>query len=315
MMEIERLKSLQHTEVVEKKRKDSQKQGSLVIVEQIKERELERIKQQELLEREKHMMIEQINKLKAEEELQIQKERENAKKLLDEVEKSNRDALLKKKEKLAEERRLDNEIIEYNLAKARLEEEREIEKKKLQEEKEKEVQKLRDLQERAADRQSEIDALRAKRAFEEQERRHRENVRKEKEKQVRIMQEMEEARQTQFRERELLLAQQARQERDEFARIINSQKMEAEKDRQIAEEKKNILKGHSQQLRTQIIQNEECTKQERLDYLEEGRKVRQNLENERKRLEEIKYSKLNELKTLGIANKYQADLSRKKISF
>jgi hypothetical protein len=36
--------------------------------------------------------------------------------------------------------------------------------KRIKEEKEKELQKMRELQEKAADRQSEIDALRAKRA-------------------------------------------------------------------------------------------------------------------------------------------------------
>jgi len=65
-----------------------------------------------------------------------------------------------------------------------------------------EVQRLREMQEKAADRQSEIDALRAKRAFEEQERRHREKERQEREKKVRVMREMEDARHTQFRERE-----------------------------------------------------------------------------------------------------------------
>ena len=47
---------------------------------------------------------------------------------------------------------------------------REVERK---EEKEREVQKLREMQEKAADRQAEIDALRAKRAFEAQERQAR----------------------------------------------------------------------------------------------------------------------------------------------
>lgn len=268
MMEIERLKSIKHREEIEHQRREAQKQGALVIIDQIKERELERINQQELLEREKQQMAEQIEKLKAEEEIALQKEREKAKKLLMEVEESNREALSEKEKKRREELRLDNEILEYNMAKAKLEEEREIEKKKLQEQKEKDIQKLRDLQERAADRQAEIDALRAKRAFEEQERRHRENERKEREHQLKVMRDMEEARETQFRERERLLAEQARQERDEFARIIRSQKEEAEKDRQINDEKKNILKEHSLQLRTQIIQNEETTKQQRLDYLD-----------------------------------------------
>lgn len=220
-----------------------------------------------------------------------------------------------KKLKVEDEIRLDNEILEYNRVKAQLEEEREIEKKKLQEEKEKEVQRLRNLQEKAADRQAEIDALRAKRAFEEGERRHREKERKEREHKLKVMKDMEEARQTQFLERERLLSEQAQQEREEFMRIIRSQKEEAEKERQIELEKKNILKNHSHQLRTQIIQNEEVKKQERLDYLEEGRRVRQNLENENKRLKQIKGDKLKEIQSLGISEKYQADLAKKKISF
>jgi len=203
----------------------------------------------------------------------------------------------------------------YNVTRARLEEEREYEKRKIQEEKEMEVQRLREMQEKAADRQSEIDALRAKRAFEDQERRHREKERQENEKKLRVMREMEEARHTQFREREWLMNEQANTEKNEYTRIIHSQKQDDDKERQIDDEKKNILKSHAQQLRTQIIQNEECKKQERLDYLEEGRRVRQNLQNEKKRLEHIKDNKLNELEHLGISDKYQADLSRKKIAF
>ena len=52
MMEIERLKSLKMQEEREIQRKQAQKQGSLVIIDQIKERELERIKEQELREKE-----------------------------------------------------------------------------------------------------------------------------------------------------------------------------------------------------------------------------------------------------------------------
>lgn len=52
MMEIERLKSLKMQEEREIQRKQAQKQGSLVIIDQIKERELERIKEQELKEKE-----------------------------------------------------------------------------------------------------------------------------------------------------------------------------------------------------------------------------------------------------------------------
>ena len=83
-----------------------------------------------------------------------------------------------------------------------------------------EVARLRELQEKAADRQAEIDALRAKRAFEEGERAARDKERRDLEHKQKVLKDMEEARQRQFFERETRLAEQAKQERDEFLRII-----------------------------------------------------------------------------------------------
>ena len=59
--------------------------------------------------------------------------------------------------------------------------------------------------------------------------------------------------------------------------------------------------------------NGEVKKQERLDYLEEGRKVRQRIEDERLKVERIKKAKLDGLVGLGIEGKYQADLAKKRI--
>ena len=49
--------------------------------------------------------------------------------------------------------------------------------------------------------------------------------------------------------------------------------------------------------------------------MEEGRKVRQKLDDERKKIEAIKARKIQELKGLDIPEKYQAELARKKIAF
>jgi len=65
--------------------------------------------------------------------------------------------------------------------------------------------------------------------------------------------------------------------------------------------------------RVQIGNNAEVKKQERLDYLEEGRKVRQKIEEERLKVENIKKKKLQDLAAVGIADKYQADLAKKRI--
>jgi hypothetical protein len=50
--------------------------------------------------------------------------------------------------------------------------------------------------------------------------------------------------------------------------------------------------------------NGEVVKQNRLDYLEEGRKVRQRIEDERLKVERIKGEKLAGLGQIGIASKY-----------
>ena len=65
MMEIERLKSLQESEERDTRRAVARKQGAAVIIDQIKEREQERIKQRELLEKEKIQMLKNIEVLKA----------------------------------------------------------------------------------------------------------------------------------------------------------------------------------------------------------------------------------------------------------
>jgi len=170
MMEIERLKSLQQSEERDNRRAVARKQGAAVIIDQIKEREQERIKQRELLEKEKIQMLKNIEVLKAADQAALEKKKVRNKEMIAEVEKVNKVALGKKSEKIQKEKDEDLEIVRYEADKRYREELALIEENKIKAEKEKEIQRLRDLQERAADRQSEIDALRQKRAFEEGER-------------------------------------------------------------------------------------------------------------------------------------------------
>jgi hypothetical protein len=75
------------------------------------------------------------------------------------------------------------------------------------------------------------------------------------------------------------------------------------------------LVQHSSKIREQISTNENQKKQERLDYLEEGKKVRQEIQNEREKISGIQGAKLDELKKLGIADKYMYELQKKTVSF
>ena len=68
---------------------------------------------------------------------------------------------------------------------------------------------------------------------------------------------------------------------------IQKQKQTEQQERRVEEEKKSALVDHSVKIRTQISTNENVKKQDRLDYLEEGRKVREKIENERTKVKDI----------------------------
>jgi len=72
-----------------------------------------------------------------------------------------------------------------------------LKNRRLKDEKEREVARLRELQEKAADRQSEIDALRAKRAMENAERKAREKEKQEAEKRAVLNTQLMDARRLQ----------------------------------------------------------------------------------------------------------------------
>ena len=170
MMEIERLKSLKIDEEREKKRADARKQGAQVIIDQIAERYQDRIKENEIRDRERAQMKAQVESMRKEEERQIREKQEKARRMFEEVEAVNKLSLTMKAAQKQREHEEDMAIIRFNEQKEqKLFEQREAERR-LKEEKEREVQKLREMQEKAADRQGEIDAIRAKRAFEAQER-------------------------------------------------------------------------------------------------------------------------------------------------
>lgn len=60
MMEIERLKGLQAAEMKEQARVEAQRRGASVIIDQIKEREVIRMKEREAIEKEQAQMVKVI---------------------------------------------------------------------------------------------------------------------------------------------------------------------------------------------------------------------------------------------------------------
>ena len=83
-----------------------------------------------------------------------------------------------------------------------------------------------------------------------------------------------------------------------------------EKEKKIEEEKKRMRYENNQDIRKLIKLREEKERLEAKDILEEGRKIKQQNDAWRKRMQKIKQQKIQELKDLNVNPIYIADLER-----
>lgn len=168
--EVERLKDLQKNEEMEYYKKDQRKKGALIIVDQIKAREEDRIKQKEKTLKERQELVKHMQKLEDDDRKKLELKKVEDDKIAKEVAEANANAIEARERRKREEKELEEKIDQYRMERARKEEEELAEKKRLQEEKEMETKKLREKQEKAKDKASELDSIRARRAYEEAER-------------------------------------------------------------------------------------------------------------------------------------------------
>ena len=313
MMELQRLKELKKLQDKEQLMQKQRREGCLVIIEQMKKKELEKIKHQEQLEKEKKEILQNIKKLQDEDLKETEKKRILKEKMTQEIVESNKISVLNKQKKLAQEKEEDLKILKYNMEKAKKEEEELKEKKRIQEEKEKEIQKMREKQEKAQDKMAELDALRAKRAYEAGEREARLKEKNELINKKKIMDELIANNNRQKLQKQNQLAEQARQEQAEYERIIKKQLEDMEKEKKIEEEKKRMRYENNQDIRKLIKLREEKERLEAKEILEEGRKIRQKNDIWKERMEKIRQQKIQELRDLNVHPIYIADLERFKI--
>jgi len=312
-MEMDRLKKIKYYEEIEAGKMEQQKEAAAQTLVQIKERELVRMKEREERDREGQEMIQKIKDKAIEDAKENLARKRHQKELLDIVYDANQKAIAGKQLLLDKEREEEERIIQYNIEKARKDAEYQAEVKRIKDAKEAETIRLRKMQEKFADRQSEIDAIRAKRAFEQADRLARDKERKEAELRSEMNRELLDARRLQYLEKERRLQEQARAERDEFQRIIQNQKAERELEVIMDEEKRNRMYDHSNQLKKQIAINEEKKSQSKRVSLEEGRKIKDKLFMEKMVLENLKTRKIAELNSYDIPTKYTSELGRKRI--
>ena len=304
MMELERLKEIQFLQDREKELKRQRMQGAKIVIEQIKESDHERMKKREQQERERIQMLKAMEKLAEEDKRRQEELRLRQQNQINEAVAANKIAQLAKQKKILEEKEEDLKILIFQREKDRQEEAILAEKKRIAAEKEIELQKLREKQKRSSDKQGELDAIRAKRAFEENERKERQKEEEKKLEQQRIMEMLVMENKKQKEAKEKILAEEAKKEKEEFNKRIMEQMKEMEKEKEIALKKKEDNLKNQEAILQQIAQKEELGKNSYQEKMEEGRKIKEKLDEYKKNLEAIRRQKIAELKSLNIKDKY-----------
>ncbi|XP_067837265.1 cilia- and flagella-associated protein 45-like [Heptranchias perlo] len=155
------------------------------------------------------------------------------------------------------------------------------------------------------------DALRAKRSQEASERAWRQKELEEGRKKVELYEMLKKSRSDQIRQKQRFLAVQGTKERQEFERVLKAQKQQMEKDKKEEEDRRRGRTDYAMTLREQIREREMKHIEERAAYFEEANRLKEEARQRRNRLEQVKRKKLEELRSVGLPEKYCRDIERR----
>ena len=310
MMELERLKEIKYIEDREKINKRNKIQSQKAIIEQIHDNDFERNRKREEIEREKILMLKQLERMKEEDkQILVQKKIEKEEKIKEFVHALDMMNTMKKKKILAEKEE-DLKIKKFNLEKDAREERLLEEKKRIAQQREKDTQALRDKQEKQKDKLDELNEIKAKKDMIEIEIKEKKKLEEENEKRAKLVKEMIEANNLMLKIKKSMGEKEIEKDKEIF------EKNELDKKRQEEEEKiKKRLKIEKMlenkiELERQILDKEKREKNKRHRELEEGKKIKKEKDAYMKSLEEIRQQKIQELKDLKIKDAYIAPLEK-----
>ncbi|KAJ3046952.1 Cilia- and flagella-associated protein 45 [Rhizophlyctis rosea] len=310
MMECERVAELKRLEEREKKRIEQLRRGAAKIREQIEERREAALLEQERRDQETKGILKQIADMNEQDKAEKAAKVKAQKGLMQEVVKANQDSTSRKRlQKLAEEEE-DRKVMEYLLEKEKIAIENDRIASERKAEREKELARLRAAQEKMSDKQAAQDALRAQRAAEAYEREWRLKEKVTAERQAKQEQDLREDRARQQRAREHAIAVEAHKMREEFYENLARQKEMEEKLKREAEEKERRNRIYAQEVKSQILEKESHRLKARQDFFMEGVKQAVERADKIKKIDGIKHRKLQELRGLGVPEKYCKEIER-----
>uniref|UniRef100_UPI00398EFB67 cilia- and flagella-associated protein 45-like n=1 Tax=Pristiophorus japonicus TaxID=55135 RepID=UPI00398EFB67 len=228
-----------------------------------------------------------------------------------EIKESNNEVHRLREQMREQDRLADQKIQEFQDLKMKREAELEEKKQRLRREAAIEVARLQALQQRSHDHKAEQDALRAKRSQEASERAWRlkelEDVRKKAE----VFDMLKKSRSDQIRQKQHFLAVQGTKERQEFERVLKVQTEQIEKEMKEEADKRSGRTKYAVNLREQIQEKEQKHIEERAAFFEEGKRLKEEALQRRLRLDQIKRKKLDELRSVGLPEKYCREVERR----
>ncbi|ORZ38767.1 tumor suppressor, Mitostatin-domain-containing protein [Catenaria anguillulae PL171] len=311
MMEAERQADLRRMEQRHQARLAEMRRGAQVIQKQISERHEAALLEAERRDQETKATLATIAKQAAEDKAEKLNKLKAQRELMHQVVKANTEAINKKKQQKSADQEEDRRLLQYLIAKEKKEMEKDREAQARKAEREKELSRLRAAQQRATDKQAEQDALRAKRATEAYEREWRRKELETAEKKAREEAALRAERARQQEAREAAIAVEASHLRQEF---LENVKQLAETEARIKREEQMKIeqnRKYSLEVQRQIAQREAEKKKEREEFFMEGIRLESERRNQRAKIDGIRSRKLNELRSLGVPDKYCKEVERK----
>ena len=304
MMELERLKEIKYLEDRYKINKNNKNKNQKAIIEQINDNDFERNKKREEIEREKILMLRQLEKMKEEDKKIIAMKKMEKKEKIKEFVYALDVLAQAKKKKILEEKEEDLKIKKFNLEKDAQEEKLLQEKKRVALQREMEAQALRAKQEKQKDKSDEVNEIKARKAMIEEEIKEKKKMHEENLKREKRIKEMVESNDLMLKIKKSL----GEKEMEKDKEIVDKMRFESQKAEELEKIKKKIkmekMLENKIELEKQIMNKEEREKNKRIKELEEGKKIMKEQDNYKKSLEEIRQQKIKELKDLNIKDAY-----------
>jgi len=310
IMEIDRLKKVKYYYDRQEKIRAQAKDGRKHITQQIKMNEARKRHQRVLLSEEQEKMKARMAVLQAEEDEVKAEKKAKAKVMLDSILKDNAQAIEAKRRAKQLDIEEDLKIQRYQAQQRAKEAAAEAEKERLAAEREAKLTRMREQQKRVADQGAALDALRAKRAAEAHERKARERELREAEERRAKIAELQKYRAMQQLAKEYAVQEIRREEEEEYNRNYAVRKAQLAKAEEAERRLHNQKIRHRDSLKQSINQRDAQRKESQKTFVTSGHEYVKKSAAELRNLNQVKARKIEELRGLGVPEKYLAELDK-----